>query len=110
MPPTLTKRSDFIIIMEVDGSKYSLPRNPTGDNAQLKRDPNAMKELLRSVVKRAKEKYDFRLETLALWAIISTSLSSRCMREFVADIVEPPSRWVMLQFPEHGLLLLPDQR
>jgi putative transposase len=27
-----------------------------------------------------------------------------------ADIVEPPPSWVMLQFPEHGLLLLTDLR
>jgi putative transposase len=147
-------------------------------------DTNAMKELFLSVVKRAKEKYDFRLENLcvmgnhfhfiikpvhgeSLSAIMRWIMSVFAMtynringisghvwgcrffsriienlralmqiNEYIddnpvrasqiedgrqwrwgglwfhrtgnADIVEPPSRWVMLQFPEHGLLLLPE--
>jgi putative transposase len=147
-------------------------------------DANAMKELFLSVVKRAKEMYDFRLENLcvmgnhfhfiiqpehgeSLSAIMQWIMSVFAMtynrikgisghvwgcrffsriienlralmqaHEYIddnpvkasqiedkrqwrwgglwfhrtgnADIVESPSNWVMLQFPEHGLLLLPD--
>lgn len=149
-------------------------------------DTSAMKEMFLSVVKRAKAKYDFRLENLCvmgnhfhfiiqpghgenLSAIMRWILSVFAMaynrtmgvcghvwgcrffsriieslkalinvnayiddnpvlagrvedkrywrwgglwfhRTGRADIVEPPSRWAMLQFPEHGLLLLPDQQ
>lgn len=148
-------------------------------------DTSAMKELFLSVVKRAKEKYDFRLENMCImgnhfhliiqpirgeslsaimrwimsvfamaynriqgvnghvWGcrffsrIIENLRALMQVNEYIdenpvkasqiedkrqwrwgglwfhrtgtAEIVEPPSRWVALQFPEHGMLLLPDR-
>jgi len=60
----------------------------------LKQDPNAMKELLRSVVKRAKEKYDCRLENFCVMGVHFHFIIKPVYGEYLSAII----RWVMSVF------------